>query len=270
MKTPDFADIHRRDTTVTDARGTLTGLPALVDHDDVDSSLHQAQQLIGQAMSSRRRDNRQIRHLPGDDAAFQAAATELIGRARREILCVLAVRDMAPDRQQWTLSLLHGAQQRGVQVKALIPAPLTGVNGALVQASRGQVGYRTRTLPEQNLLISDGNEAALRTMRRDEPIQTLLISAHPLVHVLRSMFGVTWSSGVPVAAIFQVQEKLDTELARSILASLSVGDKDEVAARKLGVSVRTYRRHVADIMRVIRATSRFQAGARAAELGLLR
>jgi DNA-binding NarL/FixJ family response regulator len=35
------------------------------------------------------------------------------------------------------------------------------------------------------------------------------------------------------------------------------------------VSLRTYRRHVAEIMRELDANSRFQAGARAVELGLL-
>ncbi|NEE20393.1 response regulator transcription factor, partial [Streptomyces sp. SID7499] len=44
---------------------------------------------------------------------------------------------------------------------------------------------------------------------------------------------------------------------------------DEVAARELTVSVRTYRRYVAEIMTLLDATSRFQAGVRAAELGLL-
>jgi DNA-binding NarL/FixJ family response regulator len=42
-----------------------------------------------------------------------------------------------------------------------------------------------------------------------------------------------------------------------------------VAARELNVSLRTYRRHVAEILRELGASSRFQAGARAVELGLM-
>ncbi|MGH2602897.1 MAG: response regulator transcription factor, partial [Dehalococcoidia bacterium] len=57
-------------------------------------------------------------------------------------------------------------------------------------------------------------------------------------------------------------------LTQQVLRLLDAGYKDDAAARQLGMSVRTYRRHVAEIMRSLGATSRFQAGARAAELGL--
>ncbi|MEK8104229.1 hypothetical protein NKG94_02085 [Micromonospora sp. M12] len=89
-----------------------------------------------------------------------------------------------------------------------------------------------------------------------------------LVQVLRSMFGFTWSHGVPLAELLNVNDKLNEEPARSVLASLGAGTKDEVAARRLGISVRTYRRHVAEIMREFQASSRFQAGVQAAKLGV--
>lgn len=47
------------------------------------------------------------------------------------------------------------------------------------------------------------------------------------------------------------------------------GHIDEVAARATNVSLRTYRRHVAEIVHELDANSRFQAGARAVEYGLL-
>jgi len=40
------------------------------------------------------------------------------------------------------------------------------------------------------------------------------------------------------------------------------------ASRRLGVSVRTYRRRVAELTAKLEADSRFQAGLRAGELGL--
>ena len=45
-------------------------------------------------------------------------------------------------------------------------------------------------------------------------------------------------------------------------------DCDETAARRLTLSLRTYRRRVAELMRTLDADSRFQAGVRAGELGL--
>jgi DNA-binding CsgD family transcriptional regulator len=257
----DVADINMSDVQAPQAE---------VGHaDDMETTLRQAQELIGLAMSSRNRSDRQIRHLPGDDTAFHSAIGDMISRAQREVLCVFSAQDMSADRHNPTLPLLMAAHQRGVQVKALVPSPVTAFTPTL-RAMGSQPGYRIRELPDQNLVIADGREAVLRTPRREnEQAQTLHVSVHPLVQALRTMFGVSWSSGIPLAEIFQVHENLTREPARSILASLSAGDKDEVAARKLGISVRTYRRHVADVMRDMRATSRFQAGARAAKLGII-
>jgi hypothetical protein len=56
--------------------------------------------------------------------------------------------------------------------------------------------------------------------------------------------------------------------AREILQALGAGLTDEAAARRLGTSLRTYRRRVAELMAALEAGSRFQAGVRAGELGL--
>lgn len=56
---------------------------------------------------------------------------------------------------------------------------------------------------------------------------------------------------------------------RELLSLLSIGCTDESAAARLGVSVRTVRRMVADIMQRLGARSRFQAGVKAADRGWL-
>lgn len=56
-------------------------------------------------------------------------------------------------------------------------------------------------------------------------------------------------------------------LERRILLQLSRGVKDETAARALGVSSRTYRRHVTTLCDLLGASSRFEAGAKAAQVG---
>ncbi|MEV0087319.1 hypothetical protein [Saccharopolyspora sp. NPDC050642] len=61
----------------------------------------------------------------------------------------------------------------------------------------------------------------------------------------------------------------DTEFAQQVLKMLYAGHTYEVAAQELAVSVRTYRRCVAEIVELLGANSRFQAGVRAAEVGLL-
>jgi DNA-binding NarL/FixJ family response regulator len=59
------------------------------------------------------------------------------------------------------------------------------------------------------------------------------------------------------------------ELRSTILELLASGVTDEVAARRIGISSRTFRRHVATIMDELQADSRFQAGVAAARAGLV-
>lgn len=56
---------------------------------------------------------------------------------------------------------------------------------------------------------------------------------------------------------------------KALLGLLDTGLTDEAAARQLGVSVRTVRRQMAALMGKLGASSRFQAGHKAAERGWL-
>jgi hypothetical protein len=56
---------------------------------------------------------------------------------------------------------------------------------------------------------------------------------------------------------------------QAVLTKLVCGVKDDTAARDLNMATRTYRRVVATLMERLAADSRFQAGYRAAKLGLL-
>ncbi|MGH3118350.1 MAG: response regulator transcription factor [Gaiellales bacterium] len=54
---------------------------------------------------------------------------------------------------------------------------------------------------------------------------------------------------------------------QKLLMLLTVGLKDQVIARQLGIAGRTVERHVAKLMRRLNAKSRFQAGVEAARSG---
>ncbi|MCG5214059.1 helix-turn-helix domain-containing protein [Streptosporangium sp. KLBMP 9127] len=60
-----------------------------------------------------------------------------------------------------------------------------------------------------------------------------------------------------------------TEQQQAVLRLLATGAKDSAIARSLGVSIRTVTRTVGELTRILGATSRFQAGVRAARLGWL-
>ncbi|WP_236594555.1 DNA-binding response regulator [Saccharothrix sp. 6-C] len=95
-----------------------------------------------------------------------------------------------------------------------------------------------------------------------------VITQPEVVHGITSLFEAAWRAGTELA----VHEAEMAELRAfmpGVLDALNEGWTDETAARALGVSLRTYRRRVAELMAALGASSRFQAGARAHELGLV-
>jgi DNA-binding NarL/FixJ family response regulator len=90
-----------------------------------------------------------------------------------------------------------------------------------------------------------------------------------VVKSVRSLYWATWNASVDLAEFRRSRPPALNEQSREILRLMGGGYKDETAARHLGLSLRTYRRRVAEILALLDAESRFQAGLRAHELGLL-
>ncbi|MBY8885227.1 helix-turn-helix transcriptional regulator [Streptomyces sp. PTM05] len=98
----------------------------------------------------------------------------------------------------------------------------------------------------------------------------VVIRQPSIVHFLCDLFEQTWAQARPFSdAATDGLETVAKELDRTIVGLLAAGLKDETIARRIGVSPRTVRKHIADIMQVLNAESRFQAGVLAAARGLL-
>ncbi|MET8864882.1 hypothetical protein ABZW11_18245 [Nonomuraea sp. NPDC004580] len=95
-----------------------------------------------------------------------------------------------------------------------------------------------------------------------------VISQPEIVQGVMSLFETAWRSATDLA-VHDAQVAEIRQLAPAVLDLLGQGVKDETAARRLGLGVRTYRRRVAELMDALGAESRFQAGVRARELGLV-
>ena len=82
-------------------------------------------------------------------------------------------------------------------------------------------------------------------------------------------FEQMWSEAVPLEEVLSGSaEYAELDQTRAaILRLMSEGEKDEAISRRLSISVRTCRRHIADYMSQVGATSRFQAGVIAARAG---
>ena len=137
---------------------------------------------------------------------------------------------------------------------------------------RAAVGEHVRVLAEvPGRLGVMGGAAALLPHRFDVPDGQLLVVRQPsLVEALTLMFEGLWERALAVPGLDSADE--DTERAtdrRLLLDQLARGAKDEQIARSLGVSLRTVRRRVADVLDELEATSRFQAGVEAVRRGWL-
>jgi DNA-binding CsgD family transcriptional regulator len=87
---------------------------------------------------------------------------------------------------------------------------------------------------------------------------------HGVVQFILDLFNHLWDSATPLEGIESGYANVADDLQQAIAALMAKGYTDEVVARKLGMSVRTCRRHIAALMRDLDAVSRFQAGVQAA------
>lgn len=86
-----------------------------------------------------------------------------------------------------------------------------------------------------------------------------------IIRALVALFEQVWESGVALGDESRHNDEDLTGQERELLRLLSRGLTDEVAARSLGVSLRTERRMIASIMRRLGARSRFEAALRASQ-----
>lgn len=102
------------------------------------------------------------------------------------------------------------------------------------------------------------------------PGPAALIVREPAITAnLVMLFESLWVGAQTLEEALAAASPAASELDRSVLMLMSSGVKDEAAARQLGISDRTYRRHVADILLRLGASSRFQAGVEAVRRGWL-
>lgn len=134
--------------------------------------------------------------------------------------------------------------------------------GALVRISGSQLPHET-ILIDRRVMILAGRETPTG---REYTVTTSPI----LVDGVHSLFRAIWDSALDLDTYLRSDiPHLDAD-GRLILNALGSGLTDESAAQRLGVSLRTYRRRVAELMAKLEANSRFQAGLRAGESGLSR
>jgi DNA-binding CsgD family transcriptional regulator len=205
---------------------------------------------------------------PLDDSlahASQAASSEwLISR--------LTLKSFEPD---WP-ALTASAAAAGASVKILHHQDDLRADPELAEfAKRVSTTAMVRTTCSRipDMLISDRQTAIVFVNTGTLVAGSVKTSQPEAISFLTTLFDQAWNAAIPLPRNAGRQspsgrpELLDAEL--QLLRLLAEGVTDETAARHLGVSLRTARRHMAGLMSRLAATSRFQAGAEAVRRGWL-
>jgi sugar-specific transcriptional regulator TrmB len=98
-----------------------------------------------------------------------------------------------------------------------------------------------------------------------------MIRHSAVIEFLLVLFEFLWVDGKHLSE--DTGEQVDDErdvLWQAILDQLAAGAKDDAIAHRLGLSVRTCRRHIAAMMKRLDADSRFQAGVQACHRGMVK
>ncbi|WBO64884.1 helix-turn-helix transcriptional regulator [Streptomyces camelliae] len=159
---------------------------------------------------------------------------------------------------------------RGVRMRTLYQHPAR--RHAPTQAYVERVvsaGAEVRTLTDLlgRMIVFDRRIAFLPHHQRRGG--AVVLRSPAAVAFLCGAFDRAWDLAVPFGAPEHAPVAVD-DLRQVILRLLSQGLKDEVIARRLGISLRTCRKHIADLFQELDAESRFQAGYLAATRDLLR
>ncbi|MER6188168.1 DNA-binding response regulator [Streptomyces sp. NPDC001652] len=140
-----------------------------------------------------------------------------------------------------------------------------------------QVRITTTPLPQgtvfidRRTMILTGPESAPSSAHGPRHRMYTMSTEPSLVSGAYALFEAAWATATDLAAFFDADRpRIVDAQAREVLYALGSGMTDMTASRELGMSLRTYRRRVAELLVALGADSRFQAGMRAGEWGLAR
>ncbi|MEU0075925.1 LuxR C-terminal-related transcriptional regulator [Streptomyces sp. NPDC006332] len=164
--------------------------------------------------------------------------------------------------------------ENGVQVRSIFSQRLAGVpEDAEHLRAKAELGVQVRLSPvvPMNMIIADDQFAILPVNPEDHTAGAILAHGSALVRSYQALFEHAWHMATPFGDQTRPAHGGDglREQQRAALRMLASGMKDEKVARNLGVSLRTVSRMISDLMQELDASSRFEAGVRAALMGWL-
>ena len=162
--------------------------------------------------------------------------------------------------------------ERGVRMRSLFLQSITNDPTTMAYVNwLSEMGGEVRTIPSlpSRMAIYD-RRVVLAAIDPDHSRKGAIhLEGAGVVSLLHACFDQLWAAGQEWGVQRGPEHGDLTGQEREIIRLLSVGNTDAAVARKLGISVRTTRRVIAELADRLGARSRFQMGVGAAQAGWL-
>lgn len=243
--------------------------------DNLEEALGQALRLIESAVTHHRRSAlaSATAELPVDGEVVAGWVARLVLRAERDVIWTLP-EVTCEEHARLVAQTLAQLSGKGVRMRMLCPPRV--IRGTVWQRTVGTVPrleVRVCGSVRQELVAVDGAAviAPEGSVGVGDPggSRASMIQNSTVAAMLHRLLCGMWDTAQRPMRPLSFEGGARGRVLREVLTLMAEGYKDDAAARKLGLSVRTYRRYVADIMRDLNVESRFQAGVRAVRAGLM-
>ncbi|MGW5717863.1 helix-turn-helix transcriptional regulator [Amycolatopsis sp. NPDC003865] len=196
----------------------------------------------------------------------------LANRASTECLSFMPSGAQTPESIAAGAPLNSTALERGLTVRTIYLDSVrndaaTSKYATWLTSLGGEV--RTRPTLPARLLVVDREIALLPLDHEHSRAGAIKLTTPGVVMMLTAFFDHLWLDAAPFGTEKPRDDGGLTGQERELLTLLSQGLTDEMAGRRLALSLRTVRRMMADLMKRLGAKSRFEAGMRASERGWL-
>jgi sugar-specific transcriptional regulator TrmB len=226
-----------------------------------------AAELTAEYRAGRRDDPGQLVEILTGNVAVSQRFAELQRGCREEVLlCDRPPYVNAPDNPQQESVLARGVRWRTIYA----PESMQHEQSYARAMQLRDHGEQARLLPglPTKLMIVDRRVALMPLLIGSGLQQSAIIHRSTLLDSMITLFEVFWNRALPLDG--QPATEPPSELSdsdRKLLGLLVTGAKDEAIARALGVSLRTLHRRMQQLLTLLDADTRFQAGMQAARRG---
>ncbi|MFF8783900.1 LuxR C-terminal-related transcriptional regulator [Streptomyces sp. NPDC015125] len=273
LTAPDLTPPDLADPQAGDAEGAVTRLLSAHRKVVADQSrlLEALESALGELVRSSL-SRTDCASLEAEQCAVGCFAMDPLVAAKGEVLLCLDPADLEQERFSYLLECVHGASLRGVTTRCICAESMVNLPGGqsyLQELQAAGAEIRVAPLLPFRLMLVDRMFAYVSFVDCHGENSTLEIRSPETCRFVHRVFDYCWVTRTSSKAC-ETADAIDvSDREIIILRLLANGMKDVAMARSLGISTRTLRRVITDLMGKLGVSSRFQLGARAAECSLL-